>query len=108
MTRFVGEAKDVRQGRVRRFPTGKEMKKEMEVFKRTGRHPALEGNNADSLPALPERDMNRRHVFLDIRQGTDDLGVFLGRKRSCMLLCAALHWHASSLKPRVTGRPSGD
>lgn len=74
MTRFVGEAKDVRQGRVRRFPTGKEMKKEMEVFKRTGRHPALEGNNADSLPALPERDMNRRHVFLDIRQGTDDLG----------------------------------
>ena len=75
MTRFVGEAKDVRQGRVKRFPTSKEMKKEMEVFKRTGRHPALEGNNDDNLPALPERDMNRPHVFLDIRHGTQDMGT---------------------------------
>lgn len=75
MTRFVGEAKDVRQGRVKRFPTSKEMKKEMEIFKRTGRHPALEGNNDDNLPALPERDMNRPHVFLDIRHGTADLGM---------------------------------
>ncbi len=75
MTRFVGEAKDVRQGRVKRFPTSKEMKKEMEIFKRTGRHPALEGNNDDNLPALPERDMNRPHVFLDIRHGNVDLGM---------------------------------
>ena len=75
MTRFVGEAKDVRQGRVKRFPTSKEMKKEMEIFKRTGRHPALEGNNDDNLPALPERDMNRPHVFLDIRHGDADLGM---------------------------------
>ena len=75
MTIFVGEAKDVRQGRVNRFPTGKEMKKEMAVFKRTGRHPALEGNNLDNLPALPERDMNRPHVVLDIRHGTEDLGT---------------------------------
>ena len=88
MTRFVGEAKDVRQGRVRRFPTAKEVKKEMEEFKRTGRHPALEGNNEDNLPALPERDMNRPHVFLDIRQGTEDLGAVLGPSSQCRTAAA--------------------
>ena len=90
MTRFVGEAKDVRQGRVRRFPTAKEVKKEMAEYKRTGRHPALEGNNEDNLPALPERDMNRPHVFLDIRQGTEDLGAVLGLSSHCRP-AAALH-----------------
>ena len=90
MTRFVGEAKDVRQGRVRRFPTAKEVKKEMAEYKRTGRHPALEGNNEDNLPALPERDMNRPHVFLDIRHGTEDLGAVLGLS-SCCRHAAILH-----------------
>ncbi|BDA45262.1 probable peptidyl-prolyl cis-trans isomerase E [Coccomyxa sp. Obi] len=75
MTRFVGDAKDVREGRKKLFPTTKDMKKNMEIYKRTGRHPALEGNrNSDSLPPLPERDMNRPHIFIDVQQGNDTLG----------------------------------
>lgn len=75
MTRFVGDAKDVRDGRKKLFPTSKEMKKNMEVFKRTGKHPALDASrNSDSLPPLPERDMNRPHVFIDVNQGNENLG----------------------------------
>ncbi len=75
MTRFVGDAKDVRDGRKKLFPTSKDMKKNMEIFKRTGRHPALEANrNSDSLPPLPERDMNRPHIFIDVQQGSATLG----------------------------------
>ncbi|KAK9901375.1 hypothetical protein WJX75_009164 [Coccomyxa subellipsoidea] len=51
------------------------MKKNMEVFKRTGKHPALDASrNSDSLPPLPERDMNRPHVFIDVNQGHENLG----------------------------------
>jgi hypothetical protein len=81
MTRFVGDAKDVRDGRKRLFPSTKEMRKNMEIFRRTGRHPALEGSSADRLPPLPERDMNRPHVFLDVKQSKDSLGE---RQRSLL------------------------
>ncbi len=46
------------------------------MFQRTGRHPDLaRGPNTDALPNLPERDLNRQHVFFDLRQGPDTLGA---------------------------------
>lgn len=47
-----------------------------QVFQRTGRHPDLERRPvSDALPSLPERDPNRQHVFLDLRQGRETLGA---------------------------------
>lgn len=46
----------------------------MEIYKRTGVHPDLAGSQANSVPPLPERDMNRPHVFMDLQLGKDSLG----------------------------------
>ena len=47
-----------------------------QVFQRTGRHPDLERRPvSDALPSLPERDVNRQHVFFDLRQGKETLGA---------------------------------
>ena len=46
------------------------------MFKRTGRHPDLvRGPSSNGLPNLPERDLNRQHVFFDLRQGKETLGA---------------------------------
>ena len=47
----------------------------MEIYKRTGVHPDLAGSQANSVPPLPERDMNRPHVFMDIQLGKESLGA---------------------------------
>ena len=54
--------------------SGKEMRKNMEIYKRTGVHPDLAGSQANSVAPLPERDMNRPHVFMDIQLGKESLG----------------------------------
>ncbi|KAK9819272.1 hypothetical protein WJX81_003438 [Elliptochloris bilobata] len=78
MTRFCGDAVGVRAGRPKNFATGKERRRDMEVFQRTGRHPDLaRGPSSDALPSLPERDLNRQHVFFDLRQGQETLGRLL-------------------------------
>lgn len=67
MTRFVGDGIGSRDGK------GKiDRKRDLEEFKRTGRHPELEAAAASAAAAaaeaapLPERDPERRHVFLDL------------------------------------------
>ena len=44
-------------------------------FQKTGRHPDLEqAAAAERVPALPERDQNRPHIFLDLQQNSQILG----------------------------------
>lgn len=94
MTRFIGEAVGQRSGRSK----GTNLRKEMEgkqhrafalnyassrltgqvfaEFQKTGRHAELvQASAAERVPALPERDMNRPHVFLDLKQGSKLLGT---------------------------------
>ncbi|KAL3147461.1 hypothetical protein ABBQ38_014519 [Trebouxia sp. C0009 RCD-2024] len=74
MTRFIGEAVGQRSGRSK-GTTSKDLRKEMEDFQKTGRHAELvQASAADRVAALPERDMNRPHVFLDLKQGSKLLG----------------------------------
>jgi len=46
-------------------------------FQKSGRHAELDqAAAAERVPALPERDMNRPHIFLDLRQNNKLLGKF--------------------------------
>lgn len=59
--------------------TVKQLKKNLEKFAETGVHPEIERlrqerNNA--IPALPDLDINRPFVFLDISVGNKPLGGF--------------------------------
>ena len=68
MTKFDSEAVGVRAGRKQGFTSGKERRKDMERFQRTGRHPDLDPAAAPPvMHALPERDPNRPHVFFDLK-----------------------------------------
>lgn len=67
MTRFLGDAIGSRDGK------GKiDRKRDLEEFKRTGRHPEIEAareaaaSAAATAAPLPARDPSRRHVFLDL------------------------------------------
>lgn len=74
MTRFIGEAVGQRSGRSK-GTSAKDLRKEMEDFQKSGRHAELEqAAAAERVPALPERDMNRPHVFLDLRQDNKLIG----------------------------------
>ncbi|DBA78433.1 TPA: hypothetical protein ACH3X2_007927 [Trebouxia sp. C0005] len=74
MTRFIGEAVGQRSGRSK-GTSAKDLRKEMEDFQKTGRHAELDqAAAAERVPALPERDMNRPHIFLDVRQNNKLLG----------------------------------
>ncbi|DBB00846.1 TPA: hypothetical protein ACH3X1_000769 [Trebouxia sp. C0004] len=74
MTRFIGEAVGQRSGRSK-GTSAKDLRKEMEDFQKSGRHAELDqAAAAERVPALPERDMNRPHVFLDLRQNNKLLG----------------------------------
>jgi hypothetical protein len=74
MTRFCDEAIGIRS-KAKKFLTRKDMIKEMEEFKKTGRHAALEqASTSDTIPALPEADKNRPHVFMDIKVRGNVLG----------------------------------
>ena len=57
----------------------------LQRFKKTGRHPALEGAADHVLPALPVRDPNRPHVFLSFRSGKADLGETCSRHTRTLL-----------------------
>lgn len=99
MTRFIGEAVGQRSGRSK-GTSAKDLRKEMEGelrktiwhdsrlrsdrpmvfadFQKTGRHAELDqAAAAERVPALPERDMNRPHIFLDVRQNNKLLGKFV-------------------------------
>lgn len=74
MTRFIGEAVGQRSGRSK-GTSAKDLRKEMEDFQKSGRHAELDqAAAAERVPALPERDMNRPHIFLDLRQNNKLLG----------------------------------
>jgi hypothetical protein len=74
MTRFEDEAIGIRS-KAKKFLTRKDMIKEMEEFKKTGRHAALEqASTSDTIPALPDVDKNRPHVFMNIRVRGNVLG----------------------------------
>ncbi len=96
MTRFIGEAVGQRSGRSK-GTSAKDLRKEMEGelrkvtcfdprprsdrplvfadFQESGRHAELDqAAAAERVPALPERDMNRPHIFLDLRQNNKLLG----------------------------------
>ncbi len=98
MTRFIGEAVGQRSGRSK-GTSAKDLRKEMEGelrkipfldrrprsdrplvfadFQKSGRHAELDqAAAAERVPALPERDMNRPHIFLDLRQNNRLLGKF--------------------------------
>lgn len=75
MTKFCDEAVSVRT-RDKRFLTRKHMMKEMDHFKKTGKHPALEqAAQAQTVPPLPEVDQNRPHVFMDFKSRGKPLGA---------------------------------
>eukprot|EP00199_Chlamydomonas_sp_CCMP681_P002841 CAMPEP_0119105896 /NCGR_PEP_ID=MMETSP1180-20130426/3736_1 /TAXON_ID=3052 ORGANISM="Chlamydomonas cf sp, Strain CCMP681" /NCGR_SAMPLE_ID=MMETSP1180 /ASSEMBLY_ACC=CAM_ASM_000741 /LENGTH=313 /DNA_ID=CAMNT_0007091073 /DNA_START=26 /DNA_END=967 /DNA_ORIENTATION=+ len=77
MTRFCGDAIGVRGGRPTGL-TGKDIKKNMQTFIETGIHPDVVSSRAqakaDSIPPLPEHDANREFMFLELKQGGEDLG----------------------------------
>lgn len=50
----------------------------MELFKKTGRHPELEAQQQAAstvVPALPDVDVHRPHVFMDLQQSKRLLGA---------------------------------
>lgn len=72
MTKYDGDPIGIRAGRKGKFVLGKDRKKSMEEFLKTGKHPLLEytrEENAKSvLPPLPTVDVNRPHIFMDVKQ----------------------------------------
>lgn len=76
-TKFESEAIGNRDGRQKKGPSLKDLKKEMETFQKTGKHPALDGRDQHVLPTLPVRDPNRPHVFFAFSSGKADLGRVL-------------------------------
>jgi hypothetical protein len=78
MTRFVGESISVRQSGRSKYVDGKDRRKYMNTFLETGKHPLLEQTRLDNvtsaLTPLPTLDINRPHVFMDLRHGQRDLG----------------------------------
>lgn len=65
-TRFVGEAIGHRTGRQKSTYTNKELRKNMDVYLETGVHPDFQPQAQNEVRQLPERDVNRPHVFLEI------------------------------------------
>lgn len=78
MTRFVGESVGTRQSSRGKVVDGKDRRRYMEHFLATGHHPLIEktrdDNVASALRPLPPLDINRPHVFLDLRHGGKALG----------------------------------
>ena len=67
MTKFVADAKAARSGKSRSL-TGKDRRKELETFRRTGYHPSqVRGENA--LPKLPVHSAARPFYYLDFCLG---------------------------------------
>ena len=67
----------------------------MEIYKRTGVHPDLAGSQTNSVPPLPERDMNRPHVFMDLQLGKESLGEPLHAIVQQLVLCC---WSAEIIR----------
>mmetsp|Transcript_38722 Transcript_38722/g.99021 ORF Transcript_38722/g.99021 Transcript_38722/m.99021 type:complete len:301 (-) Transcript_38722:109-1011(-) len=64
-TRFVGEAIGHRTGRQKSTYTNKELRKNMDKYLETGVHPDFQPQSQSEVLQLPERDLNRPHVFLE-------------------------------------------
>ena len=70
----------------------KDIQKEMELFKKTGRHPELEAQQQAAstvVPTLPDVDMHRPHVFMDLQQSRRLLGALIFRLLPCRSHIAA-------------------
>ncbi len=81
MTRFVGDAIAQRSGRTASTYTSKDLKKNMAKFLETGVHPDLERARRDAstsagMVPLPDLDINRPFVFMDISIDNKPAGVF--------------------------------
>ncbi|GMH39847.1 hypothetical protein BSKO_07751 [Bryopsis sp. KO-2023] len=78
MTRFVGEALGVRSGRQRATYSNAELRKNMELFLKTGVHPdvekAREARRQPVVATLPETNVTRPNVFLDVAIGGKSAG----------------------------------
>ena len=64
----------------------------MELFKKTGRHPELEAQQQAAstvVPALPDVDMHRPHVFMDLQQSRRLLGALIATRLPCRSHIAA-------------------
>lgn len=76
MTRFVSDAVGVRSKSGGGL-TSKDMKKNMEKFLQTGKHPDVERAkmaNTDRIHPLPIHDANRDFVFLELQIAGRPLG----------------------------------
>lgn len=72
MTKYDGDPIGIRAGRRGKFVLGKDRKKSMEMFLKTGKHPLIEHTREEHaksvLPPMPTVDVNRPHIFLDLKQ----------------------------------------
>lgn len=80
LLQFCGEAINARSGRKRATYTGKELKKDMEVFLQTGVHPHQQRVQQDAssnevMVSLPDPDPSRPHVFMDITVDNKSAGM---------------------------------
>lgn len=75
MTRFVGEAIGSRPGRGK-GTSSKDLKKDMETFKETGIHPALQQRQPSQAkaPPLPEQVQTRPYVYFQLSIDRKDVG----------------------------------
>ena len=76
MTKFDNVQISHRKSRQATTYTTAELRKNMEIFKRTGVHPELASraeNAAAEKPDLPEADAERPHVFMDLAVGSSPL-----------------------------------
>ena len=65
----------------------------MELFKKTGRHPELEAQQqaaSSVVPQLPDVDVHRPHVFMDLQQGKKLLGQLRDGAALVMLQAAPM------------------
>lgn len=72
MTKYDGDPIGIRAGRRGKFVLGKDRKKSMDVFLKTGKHPLIEHTREEHaksvLTPMPTVDVNRPHIFLDLKQ----------------------------------------
>ncbi|KAG2435967.1 hypothetical protein HYH02_011681 [Chlamydomonas schloesseri] len=76
-TRFVGDSVSVRAGKKSSGTSAREIRKNIDKFLETGMHPELERMRQEhtlQIPALPDLDINRPFVFMDISVANKPLG----------------------------------
>lgn len=103
-TKFVGDAISVRAGRAKSSYTSKDLRKNMDKYLETGRHPDIEKarqENASSsaIVPLPDVDPHRPYVFMDISIDNKPAG----KSGSLWLLAAGLAVSATAATDNAAG-----